>query len=132
MVKEKISLLQFFALLNLFVFGTNLVVGSGLDAKKDAWLAIFIGIFGGLMLFLIYYYLYTRYPNLSLIGYSQKLLGKYIGGFIGLLYIPFLVYAASRDLRDVGGLLGTSVLDKTPHLFISGLMIFSIAYILYN
>ncbi|ARI78794.1 GerAB/ArcD/ProY family transporter [Halobacillus mangrovi] len=132
MVKEKISLLQFFVLINLFVFGTNLVVGSGLDAKKDAWIAIFIGIFGGVLLFLIYYYLYTRYPDLSLIGYSQKLLGNYIGGFIGLLYIPFLIYGASRDLRDVGGLLGASVLDQTPILFISGLMIFSIAYILYK
>ncbi|GGF22318.1 spore germination protein KB [Halobacillus andaensis] len=132
MVKEKISSGQFFALLNLFVFGTILVVGSGLDAKKDAWIAIFIGIFGGILLFMIYYYLYKLYPDLSLIGYSQKLLGKYIGGFIGLLYIPFLIYAAARDLRDVGGLIGATVLSQTPSLFVSGLMIFSIAYVLYK
>ncbi|SFG15339.1 spore germination protein KB [Halobacillus alkaliphilus] len=131
MVKEKISLLQFFVLLNLFVYGTNLVVGSGLDAKKDAWIAILIGVAGGILLFLMYYYLYTLYPDLSLVGYSQKLLGKYAGGFIGLLYIIFFIYEAARDLRDVGGVIGATVLNETPMIFISGVMILAIAYIIY-
>ncbi|MFB5661479.1 GerAB/ArcD/ProY family transporter [Alteribacillus sp. HJP-4] len=131
MINERINLLQFFVLLQLFLFGTNLVVGSGLDANKDAWMAILLGTVGGVLLFLIYFYLYTLYPSLSLVGYSKKILGKHIGGFLSLLYIPFFIYAAARDLRDIGGLMSASVYDNTPIVFINVLMILSVAAILY-
>ena len=132
MNKEKMNVAQFFALMMLFNFGTNLVVGVGIDAKKDAWIAILIGILGGILLFILYHYLYSLYPTLSPIGYSKKILGKYIGGLIGFFYISFFIYAAARDLRDAGELIGASILDTTPYATIGALMIFSIAYILYK
>ncbi|MFB9759627.1 GerAB/ArcD/ProY family transporter, partial [Ectobacillus funiculus] len=105
MEKEKISAIQLFAMMFLFELGSALVVSYGITAKKDAWIATLLGLCGGIVLFFIYYFLFLQYPNLSLTGYARKILGKYVGWIIGLLYVLFLLYDAARDLRDFGDLL---------------------------
>lgn len=132
MEKAKINAWQLFSLIILFEFGTALVVGFGLDAKKDAWLAILVGLAFGLVIFLVYSYFYRIYPDLPLTNYARKILGKYIGLPIGVLYIVYFIYGAARDLRDASDLLITSIYDQTPMFVINALMIVSIAYVLHK
>jgi spore germination protein KB len=47
MEKAKISVIQLFAMMFLFELGSALVVSLGSNAKKDAWLAILLGVCGG-------------------------------------------------------------------------------------
>ncbi|WP_332696193.1 GerAB/ArcD/ProY family transporter [Halalkalibacter lacteus] len=131
MEKVKISSYQFFSLMMLFQLGTAVVVGFGVNAKKDAWLAIFLGMIIGLVLYYIYYYLFMLYLK-PLTSYVQDILGKYLGLLIGILYITYFLYGAARDLRDVGGLLVTSVYNQTPMIVIMMLMVLAIAYVLYK
>ncbi|MCM3655551.1 GerAB/ArcD/ProY family transporter, partial [Metabacillus litoralis] len=95
------------------------------------WLAILLGMFGGLILFFIYYFLFRQYPNLPLTGYARKIFGKYVGWIIGLLYVVFLLYDAARDLRDFGDLLLASTMPDTPLLALNILMVLAICYVLY-
>ncbi|MCM3655561.1 GerAB/ArcD/ProY family transporter, partial [Metabacillus litoralis] len=76
MEKAKISVIQLFAMIFMFELGSAVVVSYGITAKKDAWLAILLGMFGGLILFFIYYFLFRQYPNLPLTGYARKIFGK--------------------------------------------------------
>ncbi|MBM7655580.1 GerAB/ArcD/ProY family transporter [Neobacillus cucumis] len=131
MEKAKISAIQLFVMMFMFELGSALVVSYGITAHKDAWLAILLGMSGGVVLFLIYYTLFRQYPNLPLTGYARKIFGKYVGWIIGLLYVVFLLYDAARDLRDFGELLLSSTLTETPLLAINILLVLAICYVLY-
>lgn len=131
MEKAKVSVIQLFAMMFLFELGSALVVSYGVGAQKDAWLAILLGMCGGIVLFFIYYFLFRQYPDLPLTGYARKIFGKYVGWMIGLLYIVYFLYAAARNLRDFGDLLLSSTLPKTPLLAINILLVLAICYVLY-
>ncbi|WP_141431004.1 GerAB/ArcD/ProY family transporter [Bacillus sp. 03113] len=131
MEKAKISVTQLFALMFLFEMGTAIVVSLGSQAKKDAWLAILLGLCGGIILFFIYYFLFRRYPNLPLTAYTRKIFGQYLGWIIGLLYVVYFLYLSARNLRDFGDLLLSSTMQKTPLLAINILIIVAICYVLY-
>lgn len=131
MEKAKISVIQLFAMMFIFDLGSSLVVSYGVTAKKDAWLAILIGMCGGIVLFFIYYFLFRQYPKLPLTGYARKIFGKYVGWIIGLLYVIFFLYQAARGLRDFGDLLLASTMPNTPLLALNILMALAMCYVLY-
>lgn len=131
MEKAKISVIQLFAMMFIFELGSALVVSYGATAGKDAWLAILLGMCGGILLFFIYYSLFRQYPNLPLTGYAREIFGKYLGWVIGLLYTVYFLYEAARNLRDFGDLLLSSTLTETPLLAINIMMVLSICYVLY-
>jgi spore germination protein KB len=132
MEKAKISPGQLAALIFLFEMGTALVVSLGLKAEKDAWLAILLGLAGGVALFGVYVSLYRRYPELPFTAYAREILGRWIGLPLGLLYILFFIYGAARDLRDGADLLISSVLDQTPLVAVSAIMILIAGYVLHK
>jgi spore germination protein KB len=76
--KAKINGGQLFVMMVLFELGSALLVGLGMDAKQDAWLAILLGWAGGLVLFTVYGSLFRQYPDLPLTGYLQAIMGKYL------------------------------------------------------
>jgi spore germination protein KB len=132
MEKEKISASQLFSLICLFELGTALVVPLGIKAKQDAWIAVILGLGGGVVLFTIYVFLLRLYPGKTLISYAKIILGKYIGWPLGLLYAVFFTYTTSRVVRDFGELLVSSVYPKTPVFVINTLIIITITYVLYK
>ncbi|MCM2534346.1 spore germination protein [Neobacillus pocheonensis] len=131
MEKAKVSVIQLFAMMFLFELGSAVVVSFGIGAKKDAWLAILLGICGGIALFFIYYPVFRQYPDLPFTGYAKELFGKYLGWVIGLLYTVYILYSASRNLRDFGDILVASTMQQTPLLAVNILMILAICYVLY-
>lgn len=130
MEKAKISAIQLFAMMFIFELGSALVVSLGIGAKKDAWLAILLGMFGGIVLFFIYFLLFRQYPNLPLTRYARKIFGKFVGWIIGLLYVVYFLYVAARNIRDFGDLLLSSTMPSTPLLALIILMVLAICYVL--
>ncbi|MBT2729448.1 GerAB/ArcD/ProY family transporter [Bacillus sp. ISL-75] len=127
---EKISNGQLFTFIFLFEMGTAIVVPAGLVSQKTVWLSIILASLGGMLLYLLYHYLSLEYPDLVLSGYAQKILGKYIGGFVSFIYIIFFIYLCSRDLRETSSLLISSVYSETPLLVIASLLIIVVIYAL--
>jgi spore germination protein KB len=128
MEKAKISGYQLFVLVVMFEMGSAILLGLGSEVKQDAWIAILFGLAGGILVFFINYRLFMYYPDLPLTSYLQKILGKWLGRFIGLLYIIYFIYIASRVLRDFGELLTTTIYNSTPLFVINSLMIITIIY----
>ncbi|MBT2696297.1 GerAB/ArcD/ProY family transporter [Bacillus sp. ISL-40] len=128
MEKAKISGYQLFVLIVLFEMGSAILLGLASNVKQDAWIAILLGLAGGILVFFIYYRLYMYYPDLPLTSYLQKILGKWLGRLIGFLYIVNFIYLASRVLRDFGELLTTTIYNSTPLFVINTLMILTIIY----
>lgn len=117
-----------FILVVLFEMGNAILVGLGVQAKQDAWMSVLLGLAGGLLLFLIYYQLFKFYPDIPLTSYVQRITGKWIGRPLGLLYIVYFIYCATRVLRDFGELLTTTIYTNTPLIVINSLMILTIIY----
>lgn len=130
MEKAKLSPGQFFSLILLFDTGTAIIRVLATKAEKDAWIAILLGLVGGMLIFSVYVSLYRLYPKLPLSGYIRAILGQKLGWLLGVLYVLFFIHGAARDLREGSDLLISSVLDQTPEIVVSAVMILSIAYVL--
>ncbi|MCL7748592.1 GerAB/ArcD/ProY family transporter [Halalkalibacter alkaliphilus] len=87
---------------------------------------------GGVLLFLLFDYLFRAYPDLILSGYMKKVFGTYIGWSLSLLYIGFFIYIYARNLREAGDLLVSAAYDQTPLIVVEAAMILVVIYILYK
>ncbi|MFF3021337.1 GerAB/ArcD/ProY family transporter [Gottfriedia sp. NPDC057948] len=119
---------QLFSLLAIYLIGSAVAVDPAKDAGRDAWLAILISLLCGLILLSLYLGIYKNNPTYSLIKCLQTAWGKYIGNFIGVLYVVYCIYIASRVMRDFAELILTVALDNTGLFTISMLMMFLLIY----
>lgn len=122
MNKVQISAVQLFVLMVLSQLGSAVVIGIGMDAKQDAWLAILVAMLAGLLLFQVYSYLHHTFPDIPLTKYPEAILGKFLGKIISLLYIIYFFYIGARVLRDFGELVIATLLHDTPLIAILILM----------
>lgn len=128
MENAKISTYQLFVLILLFEMGSSLVIGTGISAKQDAWLATLGGMVGGLFLFLIFYKIYQYYPGTSPLDIYKTAFGKFLGWIVGFAYASYFLYIAARVLRDLGEMLVTFSYSETPLLVINFIMICGVLY----
>ncbi|MBZ5752034.1 GerAB/ArcD/ProY family transporter [Metabacillus rhizolycopersici] len=116
MVQNKIQPIQLFVLMVLFEIGSAVIVGLGIEAKQDAWIALILGMVGGGGLFSLYVYLYLQFPTLPLTNYLEKIVGKLIGRILAIVYICLFLYIAARVLRTFSELVVSIMLNDTPIL----------------
>jgi len=130
MRKESINSRQLFAMIILFEMGTALVVPIGLESGHAVWISIILALPGGVLLYMVYNYLYQQFPKMILSQYTRKILGVYIGWPLSLLYISPLLFNGSRNLREAGSLLIAAAYDTTPVFILNALMIIAVIYVL--
>lgn len=118
-------------LMLMFEIAIAAVYNLGFSAGKDMWLAVLISTILGAFLFWVYTLISKHFPRLPLTSISQKLLGNYVGTIISLLYITYFMYVGSRNLRDGANLINIILLNNTPQVAITLLMILCVAYVTY-
>ncbi|MGY4691661.1 GerAB/ArcD/ProY family transporter [Salibacterium sp. K-3] len=128
MEKAKINAGQLFVLIFLFEMGSALLLSLGTEAEQDAWLAVLVGMAGGLFLFWMYYRLYLYYPDILPTTYMQRIIGPVFGKIAAYLYIILFLYSAARVLRDFGEMLVTFAYNETPLFIINALLILIVIY----
>lgn len=128
MEKAKISSYQLFILIVLFELGSALLVPIAIEANQDAWLAILIGMVGGLCLYLVYHGLYSYYPDIPPTEYIQKIMGSFFGKIFAFIYVLYFIYLSARVLRDFGEMLITSFYWETPLFILNTLMVLLVIY----
>ncbi|SEN23557.1 GerAB/ArcD/ProY family transporter [Lihuaxuella thermophila] len=116
--KGKISIRQFSILACLCTIGSSALLIPAIlvsEAKQDAWLAGILGLGIGLLLTRLYSALGARFPHMTFVQYSEKLLGKWIGKTFSLLFVfavPFILTAFM--LRDIADFITTQIMPETP------------------
>lgn len=113
----KIGVNQFTVLVIIFTIGSSvLVVPSGLasEAKQDAWIAAILGVGVGLLFVWLYYTLGNFYPHMTLIEYSEKILGTWLGKVVALLFLSYFFILAALLLREIGDFMTTQIMPETP------------------
>lgn len=126
-----ISKYQLFCLMVLFEIGTSILFVLGIGAKQDAWIAVLLSIFVGFALIWIYTELQKKFPQENLAEIIIKILGKYLGIPLALLYALFFLYLSTRDFRDFGEIIVTTFLLKTPLLVILIVFMLTVLYVLF-
>jgi len=117
--KETISGRQLTLLTFTFIIATGTLFVPSMVAKKagqDGWLSVLIAGIVGVILVFIITALGLRFPEKSLVEYSEIILGKWLGKIIVLIYILFYFHLSSNIIRGVtstiqGTLLQNSTLE---------------------
>lgn len=114
---EKINNRQLFLILTvmrLTVIIAFLPALTSADALQDAWVAALLAFFPAAFIIFLITWLGKRYPEETLIEYSQKLLGKWVGRLVGFLVLLTFLFMAGSDLRVYTEVITTGFLTNTP------------------
>ncbi len=132
---EKISNRQLWFILFMMrstVILAYLPVLTTADALQDAWISALVTLVGSEIFVLLISLLDTRFPELSLIEYSQKLLGPWIGRLLGLVFLWLFLQLSVVNIRIYGEVLVTNFLPTTPMFFVIGAMVLASAICIYQ
>lgn len=97
-------------------------------AKHDVWLSAILATTLGLAGVYLIITLGLRYPSQTVIQYSQQIIGRWLGGFISLLYITFFLLIAIYATRDFAELYLTYIMPETPIYIFTGVILLMAAY----
>lgn len=118
MNKERITSRQ--AVLLLSMFRITLVISYtpalGLPpANQDVWIAVMLSFVYTLILRIPVLFLANKFNNLTMMEYTEKIMGKFIGKFIIIIYgIYFLAYSVFTLIIQ-SQFVGVAVLTRTPY-----------------
>ncbi|WP_274653070.1 GerAB/ArcD/ProY family transporter [Paenibacillus humicola] len=118
-VSKKISFAQLVYLLILSRIVITLTYLPGLTSppkSRDFWIAELLNFPFHLLFAVPVYLLWKRFPDLTIVQYSQVLLGK-AGRIVGLLYIWFFIHFTAITLAQFDLFLTTAIMPETPILF---------------
>ena len=130
MPKEKIANRQLFFI--LFMIRCNIAVAflpvvTTADAYQDAWISAAIQFFPAALLLIFFGGLGTRFPDLTLAQYSEKLLGRWPGKALALVILWILLHIAATEVRIYADMLITGFLTETPAVFLIATMVIASA-----
>ncbi|WP_231956235.1 GerAB/ArcD/ProY family transporter [Aneurinibacillus soli] len=105
----------------LYTIGSSILLSPSsltFEAKQDAWIGAILGIGVGIAAAILYSRLGRYFPNMTLVEYSETILGKWVGKGVSVLFICFFFTIASLILRNLGDFLTTQIMPETPIQFI--------------
>ncbi|WP_008827125.1 GerAB/ArcD/ProY family transporter [Haloplasma contractile] len=121
MEKTNITPFQLFCLMIIAGLGSSSVLGVGMGAKQDAWITSLLGMVSGLILFLVYSYIFSKYPDDHFGKVLEKIFGKLIGKILSFIYVVHFIVFGTLVIRDIGEMVVLYVLPATP-IYISHLL----------
>ncbi|MCP1308317.1 GerAB/ArcD/ProY family transporter [Paenibacillus tyrfis] len=117
-MNDRINARQFLLLVIFFTIGSSVLFVPSVTAataKQDAWISIVTGT--GLSLLLVYLYIAVadRYPDLSMVELSQKLLGRWLGTVVSIFLIINTFVVGAVSLVDFAGtFVSRQIMPDTP------------------
>jgi spore germination protein KB len=126
----KISSQQLMIFVIIQTIGDSILVLPAIpahEAKQDAWIVAICSVGIGSLVVFLYSSLNKLYPNLSLIQYSEKILGKWLGITFSLLFLSYTFVISALYLREIGDFMTTQIMHETP---IQSILILMFAVIL--
>ncbi|MCO7124494.1 spore germination protein [Sporolactobacillus shoreicorticis] len=126
---EKISKHQLFVLVMMEQIGSTQLWVLGIEAGRDAWLAILFSMLPGCLLIWVFTELQKNFPEDNITGIISKLLGKIIGYPLILLFALVDVFNSTRNISEFSDLLNMTFLQNTPSFMVKVLFLLTILYI---
>ncbi|MBT2667182.1 endospore germination permease [Bacillus sp. ISL-4] len=116
--KGKIGSRQLMILVILYTLGDSILVLPSIvtsEAEQDGWVSGIIGVaIAPLLVIFLYDALRKRYPDSTLVEYSQKILGKWLGIAVSLLFISYFFITTATYLSEIGDFMISQIMPDTP------------------
>lgn len=96
-------------------------------ANQDIWLSALLYFPQQLFLALPIYFLWKRFPDQTMIQYSQTIAGK-AGKLVGFLYIWYFLQSTAITLAQFGLFFTSTIMQETPILFFYLTLVLICAY----
>lgn len=126
-----ISSRQLIILFLIFSMGDSVLILPSIvtgEAEQDAWISGIVSVIAGFFIVSLFYKVGKMYPELTLVEYTTKLLGKWVGGCIAVLFIFYGLLSVGALLREIGDFMTSLILVETPISAILILMIIVVAF----
>lgn len=126
MATERITNRQFtfilFMMRSTVAIATLPVLTTG-RAAQDAWASASLALIFTSLITVIITGLAVRFPRFTLAQFTPKLIGKYIGGIMVLLFSWYFIHVASTDIRIYSEVLIGGFLPRAPLTFVVATMV---------
>ncbi|WP_242874630.1 GerAB/ArcD/ProY family transporter [Clostridium pasteurianum] len=133
--KEVINSKQFRDILICIMWPTTINYGSGILAREvghDMWISGIISLFTVLPFILIAIYIGQKFPNQTIVEYSQELLGGVFGKIMGVILTVHFFLSASSSISMYIHHLSDFLLPQTPFLVVTIMHVFIICYLVWK
>jgi spore germination protein KB len=130
--RERLSNVQIFAMMTRLILAAALLgVYRAImeESGRDAWISLILGAVVIAIAIVIIYNLNKHYPELTIIEYTQLILGKWGGRIVGLAFVLYLLFVSGMLLRFFGELVNTWILRETPLMVILGTTLILTVYL---
>ncbi|MFX4262529.1 GerAB/ArcD/ProY family transporter [Pelotomaculum propionicicum] len=120
-MKTKTSRLQYFFMIPNLLYGKAIGVTSGVIVRKigaDVWTSMLFGFVAGTVVITVMAYLGSKFPDKTIVQYSEVLLGKWTGRIIGLLLTIFFAVAFGTSANTMTLHVKEYFLLETPFFII--------------
>ncbi|USK60646.1 GerAB/ArcD/ProY family transporter [Peribacillus asahii] len=127
MEKGKISSLQMAIMMFPTIVATAILGVPSVTAqyaKNDLWLSPILASLIGYVTVYIAYKLHKLYPKQTVIQFSERIMGRYAGKIIGVLFLFFYIQGTGLIIRQYAEFVVNSFLVTTPISVIMASMVF--------
>lgn len=125
--KGKISALQMGVLIYPTIMATAILLVPAITGKyahQDMWLSPIWASFAGFLSVFLAIQLNKRFPELTIIQYSEKIIGRILGKLVGLALLFFLIHVNGLIVREYSEFVVGNFLPQTPNFIVIGSMVF--------
>ncbi|AOH53599.1 hypothetical protein ABE28_004490 [Peribacillus muralis] len=126
--KPLVGIIEMQFVMVLFLLGSAIILGLGLDAGEYSWLANLLAGITGLFLFNLYIYIWNENGHQGLNHILTAQFGKHLGFIISFIYIVYFAYIASRVLNDIVHFINSTLLHNMHPFFIKFTILLIIIY----
>lgn len=121
----------------LFIMRSTIIIAflpvlTSADALQDAWASAFVILISSLVITAAVAGLSQRFPQQTIVDYSQKLCGNWLGKLLGLIFLWLFLQMSVIEVRIYGEVITTNFMTRTPLTFVVGIIILSSAICVYQ
>jgi len=101
-------------------------------ANQDMWISELLSGIYTIIICIPILFLSRRFPDMTPVEYSEKILGKLLGKIVGLIFISFLSFVGLFDLLSMSEFLGSTIMPETPAYATMLFMLAACIYTIYK
>jgi spore germination protein KB len=127
----RISNIQLFMLVVVFIVGSTTLFALGIGAGRDAWIVMLLEALAGAVVLWVYTQFPKWFPHQTFAHMLKVILGKKLGIPLLALYCFYFYNQVYYNFYEFGALIKLTTLELTPILVILYIFIFAMIYMVY-
>lgn len=100
--------------MTMFICGSTMVLGTGIEANQDAWIAVVVAALMAVPVYAVYGRIAKTYPGENIYDIFEIVFGKVLGKTLSLLFVWYSVHLGSLVIRNFSEFVQIVSFPETP------------------